>query len=172
MAKTFDNSLEASEINYCFIITQKTVVLRHFLPIPPPLNVLGLPCNAICLLWAKGQEQKAAADQAHSSAMEDGRGEDKEMKTFAQKIVPLAEKITEYILDHQDDTTRESSWQNIMRRETMKRFREQREASDTQHKAIAEVLDKQSKEIDKQREAITKVHQLVMKLANVVPDAD
>ena len=65
--------------------------------------------------------QKKAADEPHSSATKGG--EEKE-KTFAQKIAPLAEKITEYISAHQDHAAQEDRWRTTMKRETMKRFRE------------------------------------------------
>ena len=108
-------------------------------------------------------------------------------KTFAQKIAPLAEKITEYINDHQDDAAQEERWRSIMKRETMKRFREQREAiaelRDTQGEAIAEMLqaiDKQREAIraevreavDKQCEATAEVRQLIMELSNAYTNAD
>ena len=68
-------------------------------------------------------------------------------RTFAEKIAPLAKQITDYILDHQDDAAQEDRWRTTMKRETMKCFREQREA------------------IDKQCEAIDEVRQLVKRLA-------
>ena len=83
-------------------------------------------------------------------------------ETFAQKIAPLAEKITEYINDHQDDAAQEDRWRTTMKRETMKRFREQREATDTQGEAIAEVR----RAIDQQREATAEVHRLIVKIGN------
>ena len=51
-------------------------------------------------------------------------------KKIAEKIAPLAVKITEYILDHQDDATQEDRWRTTMRRDMAKGFREQREAND------------------------------------------
>ena len=58
---------------------------------------------------------------------------------------PLAKKITEYILDSQDDAAQEERWRTTMKRETMKRFREQREHAnkiqagvEAQSEAIAE----------------------------------
>ena len=48
--------------------------------------------------------------------------------------------ITFYSLaDNQDDAAQEERWRTTMTRETMKRFREQREAINTQGEAIAEV---------------------------------
>ena len=67
----------------------------------------------------------------------------------------LAQKITDYINDHQDDAAQEDRWRTTMKRETMKRFREQREAINTQGEAIAEV-----------RQAIAEVRQLIVKLVN------
>ena len=51
MAKTFDNISEASATNYLFLFAQRTLALQNEPPTPPPLNALGLPCKAICLLW-------------------------------------------------------------------------------------------------------------------------
>ena len=87
-------------------------------------------------------------------------------ETFAEKIAPLAEKITEYILDHQDDAAQEDRWRTTMKRETMKCFREQREASDKQSEASEKSFRAQRDESDKQREAIDEVHKLVKKLVN------
>ena len=82
-----------------------------------------------------------------TSTVEVGQREDKD--TFAQKIAPLAKKITENINDHQDDAAQEDRWRTTMKRESMKRFRELRVAIDTQGEAIArqvrEAIDKQHK---------------------------
>ena len=51
MAKTFDNISEASATNYLFLFAQRTLGLQNEPPTPPPLNALGLPCRAVCLLW-------------------------------------------------------------------------------------------------------------------------
>ena len=133
MAKTFDNISEASATNYLFLFAQRTLALQNEPPTPPPLNALGLPCKAVYLLWKWVQKQKqkrpigpeaseaAAADATIGKTA--GQG-DEEEKTFAQKIAPLAEKITEYINAHQDDAAQEDRWRTTMKRETMKRFRE------------------------------------------------
>ena len=52
---------------------------------------------------------------------------------------PLAKKVTEYILDNQDDAAQEERWRTTMKRETMKRFREQREASDKQREHVQKI---------------------------------
>ena len=270
MAKTFDNISEASATNYLFLFAQRTLALQNEPPTPPPLNALGLPCEAICRLWARrypekvavhrylslylksigatgtvAAEEKAAeervAEELQAAAVSikatddkarssDGswnfttdtwsftgsvssekatQGDEKlpiegeamleeravaeaaageinataekarsrggalKEKTFAEKMAPLAKEITEYILGHQDDAAQEDRWRTTMKRETMKRFRELREASDTQGQTIAEVreaIDKQREVIDtrfdKQRNAIDEVHQLIKKLAN------
>ena len=87
----------------------------------------------------KVAREKWATDQADTSVEE---VEDKG-KTFAEKIEPLAKKITEYILDHQDDAAQEDRWRTTMKRETMKCFREQREESGNQRAAI----DRQCEEV-------------------------
>jgi hypothetical protein len=318
MAKTFDNISESSATNYLFLFAQRTLALQNEPPTPPPLNALGLPCNAISLLWtwrkektvvkeagealpprrwealkagevaaaaAAGEEAsetrevrsdnasaklkdtaaKAAADKARLStgsvsseevetapvvleeavaveavtvetasgaawveeeeeeageinvtekwvtdnfhaddtSVEEGgvqeeteaaetpevsevreaeaaaetaaetetpvlldvalaeaaekvdkEGEDKG-KTFAEKIEPLAKKITEYILDHQDDAAQEDRWRTTMKRETMKCFREQREASEKSFRAQREASGNQlDSRFDRQREEV------------------
>ena len=70
MAKTFDNISEAKATNYLFLFAQRTLALQNEPPTPPPLNALGLPCNAISLLWAwvQKQKQKKHLDMAKESA--------------------------------------------------------------------------------------------------------
>ena len=172
MAKTFDNISEASGTNYLFLFAQRTLALQNEPPTPPPLNVLGLPCKGMYLLWKWVQKQKRpiepeASEEAVADAtvgktpmpaylVEAMQEEEKELqKTVAEKIALLAEKITEYINDHQDDAAQEDRWRTTMKRETMKRFREQHEAINKQHKAIAKVS-----------QAIAEVHQLIEKIAN------
>ena len=61
MAKTFDNISEASATNYLFLFAQRTLALKNEPPTPPPLNALGLPCEAMCRLWVRMYPEKAAA---------------------------------------------------------------------------------------------------------------
>eukprot|EP00964_Phaeocystis_antarctica_P032745 scaffold18562_cov63-Phaeocystis_antarctica.AAC.1 len=61
MSKTFDNISEAAATNYLFLFAQRTLGLQEEPPTPPPLNALGLPCEAICRLWAWLCPKKAAA---------------------------------------------------------------------------------------------------------------
>ena len=224
MAKTFDNISEASATNYLFLFAQRTLALQNDPPTPPPLNALGLPCEAVramLQLWGWLQEKRekprseeihgedlpaidktvggeesavekeaarkavlakesvvldetsiggtgreeaaleelagtaaaettaAAKKQASSHVSEvagaaaetlmvgnaDETAEAAEVvtvadqasasgeETFAEKIAPLAEKITEYILDHQDDSAQEERWRTTMKRDTAKAFR-------------------------------------------------
>ena len=55
------------------------------------------------------------------------QGRAKKQKTFAEEITPLAEKVTQYILDHQDDAAQEDRWRTTMKRDMAKSFRAQRE---------------------------------------------
>jgi len=90
----------------------------------------------------------AAAGGINATAEKATREGGLKEKPFAKKIAPLAKEITEYILGHQDDAAQEDRWRTTMKRDTMKRFRELREASDAQGQAINEV------------------HQLIKKIAN------
>jgi len=289
MAKTFDNISESSATNYLFLFAQRTLALQNEPPTPPPLNALGLPCNAISLLWTwlkekaavkqkpageagevaaageetsetmevssaklKGTVAKAAADKARLSTgpvsskevetapvvleeavaveavtveaaagaagvgasleeeeeageinvatdnfhaddtsvdFEGGAKEQMkaapetpealeaapdakaaaetetpvlpEVAEAAEMIDPLAKKITEYILDHQDDAAQEDRWRTTMKRETMKCFREQREASKKSFHAQREESGNQrvalDSRFDRQREEVQKV---------------
>jgi len=258
MAKTFDNISEASATNYLFLFAQRTLALQNEPPTPPPLNVLGLPCHAMSLLWEKAVKKKPAEEaeqvglrrQAHREVVEaaeaaeaapevsdvpeapeaeaevpaeaasaaavaeqaaaetgqaaaeaetplvpevpeaaevvevvDKEGEDKRA-TFTEKIEQLAKKITEYILDHQDDAAQEDRWRTTMKREMVKSFRVQREASETSFRAQREENGKQREEqreaidrldsrfdmqreaIDRQGKAIDEMHKMVKDLAN------
>ena len=135
MAKTFDNISESSATNYLFLFAQRTLALQNEPPTPPPLNALGLPCNGLCLLWkcwVHKQKQKRPIDPEASEAAADatvgktaGQGdEEEETARLAERIAPLAEKITEYISAHQDHAAQEDRWRTTIKRETMKRFRE------------------------------------------------
>ena len=64
MAKTFDNISEASATNYLFLFAQRTLALQNEPPTPPPLNALGLPCEAMLQLWGWLQKGKAAEEPA------------------------------------------------------------------------------------------------------------
>ena len=64
-------------------------------------------------------------------------------------IAPLAEKITEYINDHQDDAAQEDRWRTTMKRETMKRFREQRAAIDQLETAMLMKVDETMEQLIK-----------------------
>ena len=51
MADTFVAIQASSSTNYLFLFAQRTLALQNDPPTPPPLNVVGLPCKAMCLLW-------------------------------------------------------------------------------------------------------------------------
>ena len=189
MAKTFDNISEASATNYLFLFAQRTLALQSEAPTPPPLNVVGLPCAVICLLWAclhpkmrllwdwlhpkkvraeKAPEIEEAAPK--KKALQERSAVNSE--EAAKKIAPLAKQITEYILDHQDDAAQEDRWRTTMKRDTAKSFREQREAITEQREASKKsfhtqreesnkAIDRLDSRFDMQREAIEEVRQLV-----------
>ena len=136
MAKTFDNISEASATNYLFLFAQRTLALQNEAPTPPPLNALGLPCEAMCLLWGWHPKKKVHAEKAPEleDAATKKKALDKERSAVnseeaAKKIAPLVEKIAEYILDHQDDAAQEDRWRTTMKRDMAKSFRVQREAT-------------------------------------------
>ena len=126
MAKTFDNISEASATNYLFLFAQRTLALQNESPTPPPLNALGLPCEAMCLLWDWLRTEKQVYSELEDAPTEKKALEERSAvnsETAAEKISPLAEKITEYILDHQDDAAQEDRWRTIMKRDMTKSFK-------------------------------------------------
>ena len=162
MAKTFDNISEASATNYLFLFAQRTLALQNEPPTPPPLNALGLPyhtCRALCLLWTCVQKQKQKRpiepETSHAAAADAtvgkpaGQEDEEETAPLAERIVPLAEKITEYINAHQDDAAQEDRWRTTMKRETMRRFREQREAIDKLETAMLTKIDEKMDQLMK-----------------------
>ena len=99
---------------------------------------------------------------------------------FAEKIAPLAKKITTYILDHQDDSAQEERWRTTMKRDMSKNFRLQREAAleaaKKQRELIDSLSDKQRDEMQSMEQRVDDVHtkldetiQLVRNLANPWP---
>ena len=91
MAKTFDNISEASATNYLFLFAQRTLALQNEPPTPPPLNALGLPCEAICRLLARLNPVKAAANEYLSSYLRSiGAKEEK----AAEKKAAASERAT------------------------------------------------------------------------------
>ena len=73
----------------------------------------------------------AAAEAASNAPEEDKSTLDREParkeQTFAEQIAPLAKRIAEYILDHQDDSAQEERWRTMMKRDMAKASRDQRE---------------------------------------------
>eukprot|EP00964_Phaeocystis_antarctica_P006896 scaffold3731_cov63-Phaeocystis_antarctica.AAC.3 len=103
MAKTFDTISDALATNYLFIFSQRTLALQNELPTPPPLNALGLPCEAICRLWAWLCPKKAAAHEYLSvylvsiGAVEEKAAEGK--VPAAQEALPLVADLEETASD-------------------------------------------------------------------------
>ena len=96
MAKTFDNISEASATNYLFLFAQRTLEHQNEPPTPPPLNALGLPCKAICLLCgllSTDKEAKAEVEaEAKAEAKEDAEAEAAATAAVAEEAVALAAK--------------------------------------------------------------------------------
>ena len=139
MSKTFDNISEASATNYLFLFAQRTLGLRNEPPTPPPLNALGLPCEAICRLWTRLYPENTYLSL---------QNEAEELKVytaldFSKNITQLAEKVTAYIIDHQDDAAQEDRWRTTMKRDMGKSFRKVKE--DMQ--AMDDKLDRIVKEL-------------------------
>ena len=132
----------------------------------------------------KTASANAAADKSHSSEELPGpanEGEDAtalktgateavvaeeeeatdKKKKIAEKMALLAQNITEYILDHEDKATKDDRWRTSMKRDMVKSFREQRKAIDR----LDSRFDMQREAIEKQREAINEVHQLIENFA-------
>ena len=134
MAKTFDNISDTSTTNYLFLFAQRTLALQNEAPTPPPLNVVGLPCEAMRLLWdwlhlllrvhgliTPPSSSSGTALELEEVAMKK-EALDKERSAFnskkaAKKIAPLAKKIREYILDHEDKSAQEDRWRTTMQRD-------------------------------------------------------
>ena len=73
----------------------------------------------------------------------------------SQKTIALAEKIRDYILDHQDDVAKEERWRTTLKRDMAKSFRavdsqlaSSSRATDSQLQLILTELREQRKEID------------------------
>jgi len=65
MAKTFDNIFEASATNYLYLFAQRTLALsKDDRPMPPPLNIVGLPCRLVSWGLLKSQQKAANAEAA------------------------------------------------------------------------------------------------------------
>ena len=173
MAKTFDNISEAAATNYLFLFAQRTLALQNEAPTPPPLNALGLPCEAMCLLWdwlfpekeekvprqAPTTERETALDKK-----EDRRRKHSIFDKEAKKIATLAKKITDYILDHQDDAAQEDRWRTAMKRDMSRSFRLQREATQKVETEMQSMqLEVQSK-MDETLQLVKNISDLVLKV--------
>ena len=174
MASTFADVEKSSATNYLFLFAQRTLALQNEAPTPPPLNVVGLPCGAMRLLWdwlhlllrvhgliTPPSSSSGTALELEEAAMEK-EALDKERSAFnskkaAKKIAPLAMKIREYILDHEDKSAQEDRWRTTMQRDMDKRFGEQREEA-----------QKVKEEVQKVREEVRETLQLVKNIADLM----
>ena len=75
------------------------------------------------LAGVRGGVRRACAAGPHTGALQAAAPK---KQTFVEKMAPLAAKIAEYILDHEDDVAQEERWRTMMKRDTAKSFREQR----------------------------------------------
>jgi hypothetical protein len=157
MAKTFDNISEASATNYLFLFAQRTLALQNEPPTPPPLNALGLPCHAIRVMLKAVGLGKGPGKVAPRHRLRPEEAEAEAEAEAAKKMA--AKKITEYIIDHQDDAAQEDRWRTTMKREMAKSFREQRDAIGR----LDSQFDVQRKAIDVQRKAIDEMHNIIVK---------
>jgi len=178
MASTFADVEKSSATNYLFLFAQRTLALQNEAPTPPPLNVVGVPCEAMRLLWdmlwdwlhlllrvhgliTPPSSSSGTALELEEVAMKK-EALDKERSAFnskkaAKKIAPLAKKIREYILDHQDKSAQEDRWRTTMQRDMDKRFGEQREEA-----------QKVKEEVQKVREEVKETLQLVKNIADLM----
>ena len=183
MANTFDDVSKSSVTNYLFFFAQRALAHHNEPPTPPPLNALGLPCLGMCRLWARLYPEQAArqkylsiylkfieatgirkmlAAAKEKAAMElkgaykigswnfstDSWSFYNTVSLTAEKSQPLADKIKEYILDHPDDGAQE-----VVKRDMVTSFREQRDASEKRFREQREASEKSFRE---QREASEK----------------
>ena len=138
MAKTFDNISEAAMTNYLFLFTQRTLALRKEPPTPGLFYALGLPSEAavgLVELWRTWKKRKAvdaetspppslaALAPAEGAAADEDEGKAKDQGKDEARIKDLAEKIRDYILDHQDDVAKEERWRTTLKRDMAKSFR-------------------------------------------------
>ena len=132
------------------------------------------------IVLAAAAPAAAAAEEEEEEMVDPGKEKEEEKETFAEKIAPLAKKITTYILDHQDDSAQEERWRTTMKRDMSKNFRLQREAAlevaKKQRELIDSLSDKQRDEMQSMEQRFDDVHtkldetiQLVRNLANPWP---
>ena len=81
-------------------------------------------------------------------------------------MAPLAEKITEYIIDHQDDAAQAKRWRTMMKRDTAKSFREQRALVQNVEAKVEKV---EAKVEEVQRELHVKLDQILDRLGTPRP---
>ena len=120
---------------------------------------------------AAEKEEEWATDKAHAS---DKEGEDKK-ETFAlpEEIELLAEKITEYIIDHQDDAAQEDRWRTIMKRDMVKSFKKSKEAVQKVEAGVQTIEQRVETEMQRQREEMqTQREEIQGRFADVLSKLD
>ena len=138
------------------------------------------PLEPAIVLAAAAPAAAAEEEEEEEEMVDPGKEKEEEKETFAEKIAPLAKKITTYILDHQDDSAQEERWRTTMKRDMSKNFRLQREAAleaaKKQRELIDSLSDKQRDEMQSMEQRFDDVHtkldetiQLVRNLANPWP---
>ena len=200
MSKTFDTIWDASETEYYFLFAQRTLALKNEPPTPPPLNVLGLPCEMIRAMmelweWRRGGQtaEGGAAEGASVTtaclqgaclracltaagkppvtttgartatatvllARHGGEAFCEPREKIQEKIAPLAEKITEYIIDHQDDAAQEDRWRTIMKRDMTKSFHKVEKDMQAQREEIRkEVREEMQEQFDDVRSMLNQL---------------
>ena len=126
----------------------------------------------ITLLQAAMLEESSAAEASGEGAaaaekLKATQGGAEKEKTFAETIAPLAEKVTAYILDHQDDAAQEDRWRTTMKRDMGKSFRIQHKAIDKQRDEVQKVQEVQRSMQQRLDEVHSKVDE---KLDRIVKD--
>ena len=117
-----------------------------------PCKAICLPCKAICLLWdwlrtekqvySKLEDAPTAKDHTYKASYNRVAVQSEAAKvaeivavefplftpiSIAERITPLADTITAYIIDHQDDSAQEDRWRTTMKRDMGQSFRKVKE---------------------------------------------
>jgi hypothetical protein len=178
MAHTFDDVSKSSATNYLFFFAQRALAHQDEPPTPPPLNALGLPCEAMCRLWARLYPEQAACQKYLSIYLKSIKATGRMLAAAkekaatevlkgtvsltAEKIQPLADKIKEYILDHQRE---ESSKQ----REEMQTVQAGIQKVQEEVLAMQQRFDDVHLKLDESTSKLDETIQLIRNLANPWP---
>ena len=120
---------------------------------PAPEVGMQTACALACVRFPAGPKREAMAlleQSLRRAGVEEATAVASVLCAYCkpqQEIAKLAEKITEYIINHQDDAAQEDRWRTIMKREMTNNFRK-----------VKEVHEKVETEMQEQKEAIAKQH--------------